>query len=488
MKFYNKFTVLMATIFMLYGCNDFLDESPKSQVDATVYYKDESAAETGMTGCYNQFFNQGAFPFFLVAMQVSTDDISQPSGAFFQYKKRSVMKPVDLNASPWNGFYKAIANINYVLQEVDKMPASAFGSHSSRKNEILAEAHFMRGICYYYLSVGWGDVPIIKEFPHGIEDTQVPKNTRDEVVQFVKEELKLAESGLPDVITTYKNDAVTNQQKGRASKWAAKAYLARLALQENNWEQALDYSNSILGSGQYTFTNVWRTIFQHPMNSSEAIFEQQNDFSPGFFGSGLYGWFFGYDFDWSADAVRIFDKPDEIGKTQGKDVRFDFTYKPVPNKYAPVRQYADGGIESMNITILRLTEIYFNKAEVLNELNFEGNKEEVVSILNMIRARAKDPSFVNDFFPNQPEGTTGIPPFDPALFTTAGQLRDSIRAEKRREHLFEDVLRWVDLYRWDKEYLKTVTGSEKDGQLFLPIPPDEIVRDGALEQNPAYNQ
>jgi hypothetical protein len=224
------------------------------------------------------------------------------------------------------------------------------------------------------------------------------------------------------------------------------------------------------------------------MNSSEAIFEQQNDFSPGFFGSGLYGWFFGYDFEWSDSAVSIFDKPAQIGVTQGQDVRFDFTYKPVPNKYAPVRQYADGGIESMNITILRLTEIYFNKAEALNELDFAGNKQEVIDILNMIRARAEDPTFVNEFYPNQPKGTTGIPPLDPAAFTTADELRTAIRNEKRREMLFEDVLRWVDLYRWDKAYLKTVINSENEGHLFLPIPPDEIVRNSHLEQNPAYNQ
>ena len=36
----------------------------------------------------------------------------------------------------------------------------------------------------------------------------------------------------------------------------------------------------------------------------------------------------------------------------------------------------------MNIILVRLPELLFNKAEALNELDFAGNKEEVISILN----------------------------------------------------------------------------------------------------------
>jgi hypothetical protein len=488
MKINSKLLILAAVFATLCGCNDFLDEPPQSQIEASNYPNDLISAETAITGCYNRLFDQNCLPFLQVFIQVSTDDISQPNGAFFQHKNRKIMKSVDINNAPWNGMFKTIANVNYLLQKIDGIPLAAFADKPERKTQITAEAHFIRGVAYYYLSVAWGDVPIITTFPKGTaDDMLVPKNNRTDVIAFAKAELELAEAGLPNVLTNYTNDPVTNQRKGRASKWAAKAYLARLALQENNWQKALTYSNEIIESNNYPFTKVWRTIYDHPMNASESIFEQQNDFSPGFFGSGLYGWFFGYEFEWSAEAMTIFEQPTEIGKTQGKDVRFDYTYKPVPNKYAPVRQYADGGIESMNIIQLRLTEILFNKAETMNELDFAGNKQAVVDILNQIRARALDPDFQNTFFPNQPRGTTGIAPLDPASFTTVDELRTAIRLEKRREMMFEDVIRWVDLYRWDKEYLKTICGATSDDHLFLPIPPDEIVRDANLVQNPAYN-
>jgi hypothetical protein len=487
MKIKIKFIGMIAALLAVsFSCSDFLDESPQSQVDASIYYKDRTSAETGLTGCYNKFFDQNTYPNFLITLQVSTDDILQPSGSFFQYKQRSIMKAVDVVPGAWTGFYKDIANINFLLQEVEKIPTPAFGTNAGRKAEILAEGHFLRAAAYYYLATGWGDVPLIKEFPDDINETLIAKSTYAEVMAFVKAEFQLAEAGLPGVISAYSNDPVTNERKGRASKWAAKAYLARLALQEKDYNTALTLSNDIINSGLYPFTPVWKTIFQHPMNASESIFEQQNDLSPGFFGSGLYGWFFGYDFEFGETAFQLFEKPDVIGETQGKDVRFDLSYKPMPSKFAPVRAYADGGIESMNLTVIRLTEILLNKAEVLNELNFAGNKTEVINILNMIRARAEDASWVNEFYPEAPIGTTGIPPLDPDAFTTKDELFKAIQDEKRRDLLWEDVLRWVDLYRWDKDYLKAITGSTSDNHLFWPIPPDEIVRNPKLVQNPAY--
>ena len=86
-----------------------------------------------------------------------------------------------------------------------------------------------------------------------------------------------------------------------------------------------------------------------------------------------------------------------------------------------------------------------------------------------------------------PAGTTGIPPLDEAVYTTQEALRQAIRNEKRRELMFEDAIRWVDLFRWDKEYLKDITQSPTDDHLYFPVPPDEIIRNPKLVQNPAIS-
>lgn len=480
--------VLSVIVGGLPGCNDFLDESPTSQIDAASFYEDLAAAEIGLTGCYNNFFNEHGYPYLALLVQVSTDDIKQPAGDNFSYyKRRDNMLANDVVGAPWEVLYETVANTNFLLQEVALITTQT-DEDRQRKNEILAEAHFIRALTYYYLCLGWGDVPLITEFPENVNDLMIGQSPREEVLAFAKQEWTLAAANLPDVITSYSNDDVTNQRKGRASKWAAKAYLARLALQEGAWQNALTLSNEIIACALYPLTADWKTIFKHPMNASESIFEQQNDFSPGFFGTGYYGWFFLYDFEWADDALAMFERPEQAGVTRGKDVRFELSYTPRPNKYFPPRGYEDGGVESANLTLIRLSEVWLNKAEALNELDFNRHKETVVELLNQLRARTEDPEFVNENFTEAPVGTTGIAVLDVADMDTQETLRQAIRQERRRELMFEDVLRWVDLYRWDKEYLKTVVQAPTDDHLFWPVPPTEILRNNKLIQNPAYPQ
>ncbi len=495
MKIFNKISIITAFVCIIsVACDDFLEEEPQSQINAAKFYKDATTAEVGLTGVYNRFFNQNGYSYLMMLVQVSTDDVKQPSGAFFTYKDRANMLPSDANLQLWGVMYETIANANFLIAEVENISEAVFNPTPERKAQIIAEARFVRAMAYYYLHTGWGDVPLATEFPDDINEALIAKRPKAEVLGFVKSELEHVAATLPDVLEVYADDATTNARKGRASKWAAKAYLARLALAENDWQEALILSNEIIDSGIYPFTGVWKNIFQHPMNASESIFEQQNDFSPGFFGSGIYGWFFGFDFEWSDDAKSIFEKPDIIGETPGKDVRFDLAYTPhpwegtfQPNKYLPSTGFNDGGAESMNFVIVRLSELLLNKAEALNEISFAGNKPEVIDILNMIRARAEDQSFINEWFADAPVGTEGIAPLDPADFTTQEALRQAIREERRRELFVEDVIRWVDLMRWDKDYLRTVTNSPTEDHLFWPIPPDEILRNPKLEQNPAFN-
>ena len=496
MKIFNKITIIAAFLGAIsLGCEDFLEEEPQSQINAAKFYNDATTAEIGLTGVYNRFFNQNGYSYLMMLIQVSTDDVKQPSGAFFTYKDREKMLANDANLQLWGIMYETIANANFLIGEVENIPEADFSPNQERKGQIIAEARFVRAIAYYYLYTAWGDVPLSTVFPEDINDALIAKNPKNEVLDFVRSELEYVAATLPDRLEVYADDATTNARKGRGSKWAAKAYLARLALAENNWQGALELSNEIIDSGIYPFTSVWKNIFQHPMNASESIFEQQNDFSPGFFGSGIYGWFFGFDFEWSDEARAIYEKPDVIGETPGKDVRFDLAYTPhpwegtfQPNKYLPSTGFADGGDESMNFVIIRLSELLLNKAEALNEISFGANKTEVIDILNMIRARSEDAGFVNEWFSGAPVGTTGIAPLDPADFTTQEGLRQAIREERRRELFVEDVIRWVDLMRWDKSYLMDITNSPTEDHLLWPVPPDEIIRNPKLEQNPAFNQ
>src|SRR5690606_25631893 len=98
----------------------------------------------------------------------------------------------------------------------------------------------------------------------------------------------------------------------------------------------------------------------------------------------------------------------------------------------------------------------------------------------------RDEDFVNRWYSTAPIGTTGIPPLTLAEVDTQEKMRQAIRDEKRREMMWEDGLRWIDLLRWDKAYAMEITNASSEDQLYLPIHTDEILRNPMLEQNPAY--
>lgn len=488
-KTQNKIYRLIALIpfFACFSACDVLEQEPQSILEIDAFYSTGSDAEMGIIGAYNRFYAEAHIVGTYMILDMSSDDLTTVPPKFgYLIENRDEMS--SLNNGGTEVYFRApwvtIANTNLFIENVSELPATSFtGSttaNDNRKQEILGEAHFIRGVSYYYLAMIWRNVPLILEFPKGSlpEDNQIPNSTMEQVLAQAEADLLIAESSLPNAMTQF----TVNERRGRASKWAAKAFLSRLRLMENNWQAVLDLSNEIIASNQYSMVNPWTRLFLNEQNSSEAILEIQSERSPGFFNMGIHGWFYGNgEFRATQEAVDLFEKP-------LKDARYEFTIKDnkATSKFLPQPLWTDAGIERANLTMLRLAETYFNKAEALNELDYETNKQEVLDILNMIRGRAADPAFNNRFRATAPVGTTGIPPLTLTDVDTQEKMRQAIRVEKRRELMFEG-LRWLDLLRWDPTYAMDIVNVTDPNKLYLPIPESEItLNNEVLKQNPGW--
>jgi hypothetical protein len=481
-----KFLAILPFCVFLSGC-DVLEQEPQSILEIENFYSTGSEAEMGLVGVYNRFFAEAHVVGIFMILDISSDDLETVPPKFgYLIENRDEMSSLnnDGTGANFNASWTTIANANLLIEKVSELPPTAFfgptTANDNRKDEILGEAYFIRGVSYYYLAMLWRNVPIILEFPEGPlpQDNQVPNSTQEQVLAQAKADLVMAESLLPDALTQF----TANERRGRASKAAAKAYLSRFALMENNWQSVVDLSNEIIANKQYRLVDPWTRLFLNEQNSDEAILEIQAERSPGFFNMGIHGWFYGGgEFKATQDAVDQFEKP-------LKDARYEFTIRDNRNtlKFLPVPLWVDAGIERANLTMIRLAEIYFNKAEALNELDYELNKVEVLDILNDIRARAADPAFQNRLRPAAPVGTTGIPPLTLAELDTQDKMREAIKAEKRRELMFEGQ-RWLDLLRWDPVYAMDIVNTTDPNRLYLPIPENEItVNNGVLVQNPGW--
>ena len=484
-KIYKLIALIPALLFMT-GC-EVLEQEPQSILKIDAFYSTGADAEMGIIGAYNRFYSENHIVGTYMILDMCSDDLTTVSPKF-GYLIESRNELSGLNNGGTEQYFRApwvtIANTNLFIENVNELPETAFtgvtAGTGNRKAEILGEAHFIRGVSYYYLAMMWRNVPLIVDFPKGSlpEDNQVPNSTQEAILAQAESDLRIAEASLPVSLIQFS----ANERRGRASKWAAKAFLARMKLMQNSWQEALDLSNEIISSNQFTMVNPWTRIFLSEQNSSEAILEAQTERSPAFFNMGIHGWFYGNgEFRATPDAVAQFEKP-------GKDARYEFVIKDnsATSKFLPQPLWVDAGIERANLTMLRLAEAHFNKAEALNELDYETNKQTVLDILNMIRARAADPAFNNRFRATAPIGTTGIPPLVLTDLDTQDKMRLAIRAEKRRELMFEG-LRWLDLLRWDPNYAMSIIKAANPDKLYLPIPDSEIVlNNGVLAQNPGW--
>lgn len=122
--------------------------------------------------------------------------------------------------------YNRIRQVNTLLQQAEGYAAPADIETS------VGEAHFFRAYCYFDLLQVYGDV-IITRTPLDIDspEMQMTRNSRDEVVDFILEDLEEAIRLLPEA------NEISSKDEGRLSSQAASAFLSRVALYEGTWQK-----------------------------------------------------------------------------------------------------------------------------------------------------------------------------------------------------------------------------------------------------------
>lgn len=122
--------------------------------------------------------------------------------------------------------YNRIRQVNTLLQQAEGYAAPADIETS------VGEAHFFRAYCYFDLLQVYGDV-IITRTPLDIDspEMQMARNFRDEVVDFILEDLEEAIRLLPEA------NEISSKDEGRLSSQAASAFLSRVALYEGTWQK-----------------------------------------------------------------------------------------------------------------------------------------------------------------------------------------------------------------------------------------------------------
>src|SRR5690606_33900892 len=252
-----KSLLIIFTISLLLGCNDdILDVQPQDSISETAVWGDESLIKAYHTGLYNSILHG-----FNIHMQSKATDEAYcavnfdigniPTGAINPDNVTSVSNTHWTGGGGlyyWDTGFQFIRKINVFLEKMDE------SIQFDDKARLVAEAKFLRGYIYFLLIERFGGVPIVREsYDLGAEET-FTRNTFEECVEFIEENLSEA---IPDLPTSYSS---TDSSFGRATVDACQALRSRLFLYAasplfnpsndlSKWERAANAAEALLNSG-----------------------------------------------------------------------------------------------------------------------------------------------------------------------------------------------------------------------------------------------
>ena len=175
----------------------------------------------------------------------------------------------------WRGLLKGAARANDAIDAANQLSEGAISE--GNKNQIIAEARFLRGLFYMEARKMWRNPPYVDDETYDINDLESTKVPNDrEIWPFIEGDFEAAAAVLPE----------SQSQVGKPTSWAAKAFLAKAKMYQG-WDadgnanlemltQAKELLDEIVASGKYSLTPKFEDNFLvATRNNEESIFEIQ---------------------------------------------------------------------------------------------------------------------------------------------------------------------------------------------------------------------
>ena len=234
MKHINKIKQLagVALLGVLVSCNDYLEQSPLSQITPDKYLNEESQLATYANGLYTDILpSHGEWSYGTFGTDEHTDNQATKTydNKFVPGQWRTAQtEDSDKNKRHW--FFERIYSCNYFLDNVlPKLAEGKITGSTDNINHYVGEIYFLRAHEYFKRYQKFGDFPIIR---HTLPDEMEPlieackRSPRNEVARFIISDL---DSAIMLMATT------PDKNKSRISKEAALLLKSRVALFEGTW-------------------------------------------------------------------------------------------------------------------------------------------------------------------------------------------------------------------------------------------------------------
>lgn len=523
--------IFSVCIFLLNACRD-LDLFPLSEGSDASWFSDETELEMSVANVFHHSFWNGYAD---ISFYYNSDDYCRRTDLTTLTNGTVTGQSSEVTGA-WNNCYKCIARANFVLANYQR----AEGIPEEKLNRFVANARFARATMYSKLIFLWGDVPYYEGTIDIDEAFTMGRTEKSEILKSIYADYDFAIGHLPEKYGSSENQFAT--------KGAALAFKARIALYMGDYTIARDAAKACMDLGVYQLFPDYTTLFLNKTkNSIETIFavpysEERNIIwsaiecrdvisrTSGGYCSRSPSWelFCSY---LCTDGLPIDESPlfDPREPFENRDPRctativefgrewLGYTYAPHPDSllvlnhntgqlvknndnravdtWAPFNglawaKYVDDTwidqITDNDNILMRYADVLLMYAEAKIELN--DIDVTVTNAINQVRARAYGVDVTETS--SYPEVTD----------TNQNELRKSLRIERRMEFAKENAIRYWDIMRWrlaekvlnlprygmlDVADLKEKVVSK--GLWFFPeIPP--VDEDGIADFQPMYEK
>ncbi len=331
----------------------------------------------------------------------------------------------------WYVSYKIISGANTVIKSLEEK-----NNLSDMDKQLLGENYFLRAFVTFNLVKFYS-----YQYNVGDPNTNLGVVLRLSTTEPANKARSTVEETYNQIISDLQNAAQNmNMDRGReyASKEAAWALLSRVYLYKDDYANTILYANKVINSGKYSLETSanFPTYYTHTLDSDETIWAiafttADNRGKFGSIASMIYS-------DGNSGWGEEFASPPYLDLLSPNDVRKSLIEPKLDGNgdvdlkngievyYIKKFSYQDGDPNLSSPVMLRLAEVYLNRAEAYAKQG--GHDSEALADVNMIRSNR---GLSNDLITSVPPGQT---------------LLDVVLTERRMELAFEGH-RLFDLIR-----------------------------------------
>lgn len=424
MKFFKKTNIcvaLMAGIFTLASCSDYLDKDPENSVpQESVDFTDLDNLYEPVSGVYAKLRTGGMHWVIWPLTIIRDDDLwsgrTDDQGDLVNFGNYQYMSQFWGLNEMWNQYYGMIKVANGALTSLDNYAANmTTDAQRATYRSYCGEVRFLRAYAYYRLVQAFGPVTILRDN----NQSDLSRSTVNAVQNYMLEDLQYAMDNCPKI-----RPNEDTAHPGAVTAYSAETLAAKIYLNRGDYANVERLTDDIINSGKFRLYDDFYELFKIPGKlCDESLFEcQTTDFGNGdgemvdadnwfvFQGpanqGNISGWgFIGYykEFrDWAkerGETVRYTTSFLEKGTTTPSGDYIKGSDNPTQTDcwngkaYTPSNELTQGRTKygaNNNIRILRYADVLLMNAEAKVRQGKNGDAP-----FNLVRARAKMPELTN---------------------------------------------------------------------------------------------